>query len=297
MTIEQGGQMPRATGLLIIEVRNSNPNGDPDRESDPRTRNHDQRGVITGVSFKRKLRDLVDNKDGQVWKQLGVDLPSDEFDILEARRHKRKDIEDLLNAKFDEFKKRFWDGRVFGNTFLEEGGGDTIRSGVAHFPLGISVAPVRIERLTMTKMAPAQGAKEGKEAPTRGMAPLGCRVVEHGVYSMPFFINPTAASKSGCTTRDIDLLLKLIPYAYPHTASSSRPYVDVRFAWYVEHKSALGSCSDFDILDALAPKRKGDRDQPSSSELSLEEQYDVPKKLPEALQSKLSPMRDLCGDR
>jgi len=61
----------RATGVLVIEVKNSNPNGDPDRESDPRQRSHDQRGMITGVSFKRKLRDLVDSKDGEVWKRLG----------------------------------------------------------------------------------------------------------------------------------------------------------------------------------------------------------------------------------
>ena len=50
--------IPRATGLLIIAAENVNPNGDPDRESDPRQRNHDNRGYISGVSFKRKLRDL-----------------------------------------------------------------------------------------------------------------------------------------------------------------------------------------------------------------------------------------------
>ena len=48
-------KIARATGLLVIEARDSNPNGDPDRESDPRCRSHDQRGIITGVSFKRKV--------------------------------------------------------------------------------------------------------------------------------------------------------------------------------------------------------------------------------------------------
>src|SRR4029077_8092686 len=114
-------------------------------------------------------------------------------------RHKRTDIEKLLKENFEDFKKRFWDARVFGNTFLEEGGTETIRTGVAQFALAISVAPIRIERLTRTKEAPAQGAKDGGKAPTRGMAPLSYRVVEHGVYCMPFFINPTAATKTGCT--------------------------------------------------------------------------------------------------
>jgi Cas7 group CRISPR-associated protein Csh2 len=58
MQSENNQTITRGTGLLVIEVKNSNPNGDPDRESDPRVRSHDQRGMITGVSFKRKLRDL-----------------------------------------------------------------------------------------------------------------------------------------------------------------------------------------------------------------------------------------------
>ncbi len=284
----------RATGLLVIEVKNSNPNGDPDRESDPRVRSHDQRGMISGVSFKRKLRDLVDNKEGDVWKQLQGKRSPDGYDILEARRHKRADIEALLNKDFEKFKSRFWDGRVFGNTFLEEGGGDTIRAGVVHFGLGVSVAPVRVERSTMTKMAPAQSGKEGKEGPTRGMAPLGFRVVEHGVYCMPFFVNPSAAGKTGCTREDVALVLALIPHAYPHTKSTIRPCVEVRHAWYAEHKGLLGSFSEFRFLEALAPQRSGDPTQPSSDQLPLDAQYAVPDKLPEDLKDKAAMFCDLC---
>jgi CRISPR/Cas system type I-B associated protein Csh2 (Cas7 group RAMP superfamily) len=63
--------MNRATGLLIIEVTNSNPNGNPDQESDPRLR-PDERGMISPVSFKRKLRDLVEDKEGPVWEHLAA---------------------------------------------------------------------------------------------------------------------------------------------------------------------------------------------------------------------------------
>ena len=274
----------RATGLLVIEVKNSNPNGDPDRESDPRVRSHDQRGMITGVSFKRKLRDLVENKEGAVWKQLGQVGKNQEYQILESRQHDRSDIKNLLKKDFENFKKRFWDGRVFGNTFLEEGGGDTIRSGVANFALGVSVAPVRVERMTNTKKS---GAQEGKD---RGMAPLGYRIVEHGVYGMPFFINPTAATKTGCTKRDIRLLLELIRYAYPHTASHIRPLVEVRHAWYAEHKTPLGSFSEFGFIEAMTPAKRSDPDKPSS-EWS---EYEVPGSLPEELERKTTGLYDLC---
>jgi Cas7 group CRISPR-associated protein Csh2 len=279
----------------VIEVRNSNPNGDPDQESDPRRRGHDNRGMITGVSFKRKVRDLVLAKDGEVWKRCSNGFAPDEFDLLERRNINRIEVDKLLKAKggFDEFKRRYWDARVFGNTFLEKEGGDTIRAGVAHFGLGISISPVRVERLTKTKMAPAQGGGEGEDGPSRGMAPLAHRVVVHGLYCMPFFVNPTAALKSGCQRRDIALLLKLIRHAYPHTKSDIRPFVDVRHAWYAEHKDPLCSFSEFRFIEEMTPRRKGDPETPSSDVVSLEDQYDVPRTLPEDLTEKASNFCDL----
>ena len=249
MTTEniKNGELVRATGLLVIEVKNSNPNGDPDRESDPRQR-HDERGEISPVSFKRKVRDLVEDKGGPVWKEISKSfqpsLDPEKFYILESRGRDRNKIEEELKNGSKTFKTKYWDGRVFGNTFLEKGSSDTIKTGVVQFGLGVSISPVEIERMTNTSKA---GVQEGKD---RGMAPLAYRIVQHGVYCMPFFINPTAAVKSGCTKQDIDLLLKIIPYAYPHTASYIRPFVDIRHAWYIEHKSVLGSCSDFLLIDA-----------------------------------------------
>lgn len=286
--------IPRATGLLVILVENSNPNGDPDQESDPRRCTHDNRGMITGVSFKRKIRDLVLRDDEVVWPKVAKALSIEnnngswnksglQFDILERRDIYRPDVNKLLNENFDKFKAQYWDARVFGNTFLEEGGPDTIRSGVAHFGLAVSVAPIRVHRLTKTKVAPAQSAREGQEGPSRGMAPLAHRVVEHGVYGMPFFINPTGAQGkrgTGCTPLDIALLLKLIRYAYPHTKSDIRPLVEVRHAWYAEHQDDLCSFSEFEFIEKLIPRRKGGNEKASVSGVPLDEQYDIPTELP-----------------
>jgi len=274
----------RATGLLVIEVVNSNPNGDPDNESEPRTR-VGERGEISPVSFKRKLRDLVEQKDGPVWQEVaaGFEPPllPEEFDILEKRGRDRRKIESEI--KDGSFVSHYWDGRLFGNTFLEEGSSTSIRTGVVQFGMGISVARVEIQRHTLTNKS---GVQEGKD---RGMAPLGYRVVQHGVYCMPFFINPTAASKSGCTARDLDLMLRLIPYAYTHTASFVRPDVRLRHAWYIEHKSRLGSCPDSRLIDALTPKRNGGGDT-ASQEWS---DYDAPSSLPAELLARVSGCIDL----
>jgi CRISPR-associated protein Csd2 len=276
----------RATGLLVIEVRESNPNGDPDQEGEPRQRSHDQRGYISPVSFKRKLRDLIDDKEGPVWTELASQrgLDPDRFQILESRGRNRDEIKKLLESNFQAFKDRYWDARLFGNTFLEEKGPDTIRTGVVQFGVGLSVAPIRISRSTNTNKA---GVQEGK---TRGMAPLGFRVVEHGVYCMPFFVNPSAAPKTGCGQEDIEVMLNLIPYAYSHTKSSIRSEVDIRHAWYVEHQSPLGSCSDFRLIDALTPTKRGDPNTPSENSTN----YEIPTDIGQ-LRERVRDFRDLMN--
>jgi len=282
----------KATGLLILEVVNSNPNGDPDRESDPRQRPNGL-GEISPVSFKRKLRDLVDDAEGAVFSDVcaKLKLNKEEFKILELRGRDRKTItsemakniknfdqEEFLNSKF---VKKYWDARLFGNTFLESGANKGyIKTGVAQFTMGLSVAPVLIQRHTNTsKASPQEGENQG------GMAPLAYRFVEHGVYCMPFYINPSNAGKSGCVQKDVDLLKALIPYAYDHTRSAIRPDVRIRHAWYMEHENSLGSCADWKLIDALTPKRKGDDPMKPSNVWS---DYDVPVALPSELKGKVS---------
>lgn len=280
--------MNRATGLLIIEVTNSNPNGNPDQESDPRLR-PDERGMISPVSFKRKLRDLVEDKDAPVWEHIAssFDPPLDpaDYQILESRDRVWKEAKERLAT--GEFVRCYWDGRVFGNTFLEKDASTSIRTGVVQMGLGVSISPVDVERMTTTKKA---GAEEEKD---RGMAPLGYRIVLHGVYVMPFFVNPTAARKSGCTDTDIEIMKWLIPYAYTHTASYVRPMVSIRHAWYMEHKSTLGSCPDFLLMEAMTPKRR----DPASKDVPSKEwaDYDVPLDLPAELRSRIHSITDLVA--
>ena len=65
--------------------------------------------------------------------------------------------------------------------------------------------------------------------------------------------------------------------------------VEVRHAWYVEHRNSLGSCSDFALIAALTPKKKEEPNTPSKAW----EDYEVPTNLPEDLQAKVGSIRDL----
>ena len=285
-------EIKRATGLLIIEVINSNPNGDPDRESDPRQRPNGL-GEISPVSFKRKLRDLIEDHDSPFFKSLPdiYTKDPDKYCILEMRGRDRLQINKELGKdpkKFMEsdFVRKYWDARIFGNTFLEGGNQkEFIKTGAVQFGMGISIAPINILRHTNTNKA---GVQEGKNA---GMAPLAYRVVEHGVYCMPFFVNPNYAHKSGCTADDIKLLKTLIPYAYDMNRSAIRPDVRIRHAWYIEHKNMLGSCPEYLLIEALTPKKRGLPNDPSSSW----QDYEVPEGLPSELKNKVASCSDLIA--
>jgi CRISPR-associated protein Csd2 len=283
--------IPRACGLLVIDVENSNPNGDPDRDSDPRQR-PDGLGEISPVSFKRKPRDIVDTKPPewpelkrQVQEYLGVEpLDEGDFQILERRGRDRNTIE--LEVYSGEFIKKYWDARVFGNTFLEKGDDikrrlakrepqlakddvklkekaaelerqmrRNIKAGVVQFGMGLSIKPINIRRNSQTSKP---GVEEGTE---QGFAPLGYRFVTRALYTMPFFVNPAGAfvrghegpAKQVCWKRDVELLLRLIPQAYPLNPSSIRPMVRVVLAHYLEHSNLLGSFPDLEVLRRLAP--------------------------------------------
>jgi CRISPR-associated protein Csd2 len=246
--------VPRITGLLILEVRKSNPNGDPERESSPRQR-PDGKGEISPVSVKRKLRDLVLEKEGVVWEETkkALVLDDDHFQILESRGRDRDEIKKKMEPKDGKigqgFIDAYWDGRLFGNTFLEKGGADTIRAGVAHFGVGVSIAPIDIEFSTWTSKS---GVETGQD---RGMAPMAFRVVKHGLYAVPFFVNPNQAHKTECTKQDVDLMLQLLKHTYSCTRSVVRSMVEVVHAHTLTHNSRAGSVSDFAFIDALTPKR------------------------------------------
>lgn len=285
-------ELKRATGLLVIEVVNSNPNGDPDRESEPRQRPNGC-GEISPVSFKRKVRDLLDDHESPFFNALPERFKENpmRYHILEHRGRDRQSIKaemgknsaDFLNS---DFVKKYWDARVFGNTFLE-GGSDKgfIKTGVVQFGMGVSIAPVKIARHTNTNKA---GVQEGKNA---GMAPLAYRVVEHGVYCMPFYVNPNSAAQSGCTNEDIELLKLLIPHAYNLNRSAIRPDVRIRHAWYMEHTNMLGSCPEYLLIEALTPVRKGNKNDPSEGW----DDYEDRTALPESLANRLASVVDLMA--
>ena len=264
------------TGMLVFEVKNSHINGDPDLEGTPRT-NHEGMGFATPFFFKALERRLLVNPQNPFTKEffakcdIDVEEASKSYCIFESLL-KGFDVKDQKDAltKAHEFRHengdeafldRYWDTRVFGTTFLEENkdkkkdkkddenrvSRQFKRSQVVNVGVADSINKIKIKQSTITKQAPVQDTKDS------GMAPSAFKVVEYGLYVMPFSINPHSAADSRCTQKDVDIFLRLLPFVYEHTTSSSRNNIDMVHAWIVEHKSTLGDVSDCKIWDKLRP--------------------------------------------
>ncbi len=294
----------RHVGLLVLDVTMSNPNGDPDMESEPRTRELDGLGMISPVSLKRKFRDLV-GAESELFNAAKEELnlgssTGNYFRILEERGRNRDEIKNMDKKVF---QKTYWDARLFGNTFLESlqdselsaeqkekkktgGYNHLINTGAIQIGVGLSIAPIDIVRMTNTNKS---GVQEGKD---RGMAPLAFRVVQHGIYTIPIFVNPGIANKTGATSEDLELFKFLVPYIYMHTASAIRPQISTLHAWFSEHKNTLGSCPEHLFIKALTPKVKDGISKPSSME-----DYDIPSKSDLGnLTNRFNKVEDLVGN-
>jgi len=157
-------------------------------------------------------------------------LEDEEFDILEKRGRSREKI--LAEVKDGSFAGLYWDARVFGIRSWKSRR-SWIKTGVVQFGMGISVAPVEVERLTLTNKS---GYRKARIAEWRHWDTGGAtRGVRDAVLC-----ESDGSAEVGVQEARPEVMMKLVPHAYSHTASFVRPDVRVRHAWYAEHKSPLG---------------------------------------------------------
>lgn len=259
-------EIKRATGLLVIEVVQSNVNGDYDEKFAPcqATGGIDK---IFPMSFQRKLLDLLEDHDSLFFKNLPKTYVNngDHYQILDSRQRKGTSFQ---RGKIDKEKmvfqsawaRNYWDARVFGNTSPQGGTNiERLLPGVVQFGVGTPISPVTVMHYR-NEIKPTIQKRNGLD-----MAPFTTCVIEHGVYCMPFFITPIFARRTGCTAKDIELLKILIPKAYELNRSVFCSDIRIRHAWYIEHLDALGTCPDFLLIEALTPTRMGDTNDPSTS--------------------------------
>lgn len=255
--------------VFFCDVKNGNPNGDPDAGNLPRIDPETGHGIISDVCIKRKIRnyvDLVKNEniddpdvpDGE----LGYKIYIQEGAVLNERNNKAyvhygiesekaklpKKLEDRLNVtKF--MCDNFYDIRTFGAVMTTGVNCGQVR-GPVQICFGESVDPVVPLEMSITRMAATQ-ASDGKENKTMGRK----QYIPYGLYRIEGFVSAPYAQKTGFCEDDLNLLWEALMNMFENDRSAARGLMTSRELVVFKHESKLGNAPAERLFNLVNAKR------------------------------------------
>ncbi len=262
--------------VILFDVENGNPNGDPDAGNMPRIDPETNLGIITDVCLKRKIRNYVqtvkedapgwriyikDNvplnrSDLEAYAYLGVDDKS----IKEA---KKKD--ERLDEKIRDFMcQNFYDIRTFGavmTTFVKA----ALNCGQVRGPVQLgfarSVEPVIPQEVTITRVAITTESDAEKKGTEMGRK----YIIPYGLYRCEGYISANLARKTtGFSQEDLALFWEAVQNMFEHDHSAARGNMAVRELIIFKHDSELGSAPAHKLFETVTVKRRGGVEVPRS---------------------------------
>ncbi|MBQ8723911.1 MAG: type I-C CRISPR-associated protein Cas7/Csd2 [Opitutales bacterium] len=248
--------------VLLFDVKDGNPNGDPDAGNLPRTDAETGNGLVSDVCLKRKVRNFVALTQND---KPGYDIYVAEKAILTNQQKKAydaKSLDDKDGDKADNVKKAqawmcqtFFDIRAFGAVMsLKEYNCGQVR-GPVQMTFARSVDPVVSSEHAITRMAVAT-EKEAKDQSGDNRT-MGRKVtVPYGLYRENGFVNPFFADQTGFGEDDLKLLWDALKNMFDLDRSAARGLMASRKLIVFKHKDKLGSAPASVLFDAVKIEKK-----------------------------------------
>jgi CRISPR-associated protein Csd2 len=246
----------RHDAVLLIDITDGNPNGDPDSGNQPRTDPETRQGLMTDSCIKRKLRNYVqavsEGQDGlSILIEDGAvlrDRFAPAFDALKIQKPKGKTPEDQERLA-GWLQERYWDLRMFGGVLESE-----LRAGQVWGPVQIGIArsidPVLPMTMTITRCA-ASNPKDNKDNKTMGKKEL----IPYGLYRSYLTYSPHRAPSS-LTTDDLKLLWDSLSNCWDFDRSSGRGFMNCRGLYVFTHENKFGNSRAHELFKRIDPKLK-----------------------------------------
>ncbi|MFA5067705.1 MAG: type I-C CRISPR-associated protein Cas7/Csd2 [Candidatus Izemoplasmatales bacterium] len=243
--------------VILYDVENGNPNGDPDAGNMPRIDAETSRGIVTDVCIKRKVRNYVELvksedtgfriyiKEGSVLNQAHQSAYDHEHIDLK-KKPTREDI-DILRAFMCD---NYYDVRTFGAVMSSEISCGIVR-GPAQFNFSRSVDPIFQQEVTITRMAITNERDAEKKTNEMGRK----FVVPYGLYRMEGYISAALAEKTGFSEEDINLLWEALENMFEHDHSAARGKMALRKLIIFKHQSIYGNAPSHKLFDLLSVER------------------------------------------
>lgn len=253
--------------VILFDVENGNPNGDPDAGNMPRIDPETGCGLVTDVCLKRKIRNYVETakedapgyriyikdqvplnrSDAEALAYLGV-----QGDLKAAKKD-----DPALDGKIRDFMCRnFYDIRTFGavmTTFVK----GALNCGQVRGPVQLSFArsvdPILPQEVTITRVAITTEADAEKKGTEMGRK----YIVPYGLYRAEGYVSANLARKTtGFSEEDLELLWQAILNMFENDHSAARGKMAVRELIVFRHDSELGNAPAYKLFDAVQVSRK-----------------------------------------
>lgn len=223
--------------VFLFDVKDGNPNGDPDQINLPRADAEDQHGLVTDVCIKRKVRNYV---------MLEKELKSP-FDIFIRQEQVLNKIIDSasgesIQQRQDSLCNNFFDIRAFGAVLSTgEKGAGTIR-GPVQFTFSRSEDRIYQAEHSITRCAVTTEEEAKKQEKREFASTFGRKsTVPYAVYRMHGFISAVDAKKTKFSEEDLKLLWKSLINAFEHDRAAARGEMNPIKLVVFKHESHLGN--------------------------------------------------------
>lgn len=257
--------------VLLFDVENGNPNGDPDAGNLPRVDAETGLGLVTDVCLKRKVRNFVGMVKGdeppfeiyvkekavlnqqheRAYREIGAeDLLADN-----GKKKGRKGGDKVAEAR-DWMCHNFYDVRTFGAVMSTGVNCGQVR-GPVQMTFARSVEPVMTLEHSITRMAVATEAEaEKQDGDNRTMGRKF--TIPYGLYRAHGFVSAHLARQTGFGETDLDLLWEALINLFEHDRSAARGQMATRALYVFEHDSALGNAPAHKLFDRVSVERATD---------------------------------------
>lgn len=230
--------------VFFFDVKDGNPNGDPDQVNLPRADAEDQRGLVTDVCIKRKIRNYVMLEKS---KQVDKYDPEDRYDIFIRQGQVLNSVIDSASGdKIPERQRsladRYYDIRTFGAVLSTgEKGAGTVR-GPVQFTFSRSEDRIFQAEHSITRCAVTTKEDEKKQESREFASTFGRKsTVPYAMYRMHGFISAVDAAKTKFSEEDLQLLWKSLINAFEHDRAAARGEMNPRKLVIFKHSSHLGN--------------------------------------------------------
>ncbi|MHB1617838.1 MAG: type I-C CRISPR-associated protein Cas7/Csd2 [Metallibacterium sp.] len=287
--------------VLLFDVKDGNPNGDPDAGNLPRLDAETGHGLVTDVALKRKVRNFVamtreqDMRDPQAgekrfeiyvrekailnqqhqraYSALKLDAepaesaPDESVEKTSeakkpAKDKKRKGSGDDVNKARDWMCQNFFDVRTFGAVMSTSTNCGQVR-GPVQLTFARSVDPIVAQEHSITRMAVATEAEAEKQSgDNRTMGRK--HTVPYGLYVAHGFVSSFLAKQTGFGEDDLALLWQALAQMFEHDRSAARGEMSTRGLYVFKHDSELGNAPAHALFERIAVARKSGVDVPRS---------------------------------